>query len=106
MKGSVITCTLAASTSLMAVVGASTEGAWPHPVPCRIRDGANPELIVVTLGAVDTPLAQGTFDPVADQVILDDGATLKNYYRDMLGVKNYTLLDKSHYPLPPSGWCT
>jgi hypothetical protein len=40
--------------------------AWPHPIPCRIRDASNPDLFVMTLGEVETPLAQGTFDPVKD----------------------------------------
>lgn len=79
---------------------------WPHPVPCRIQDGTNPELMVVTLGDVDTPLADGVFDPVNDQVRLKDGTVKTNYYRDVLGVKFYQPLDKSRFPTPPSGWCS
>jgi len=30
--------------------------AWPHPIPCRIQDGTNPDLFVMTLGDVQTPL--------------------------------------------------
>ena len=80
--------------------------AWPQPVPCRIQDGPDPDLFVMTLGPVETPVAQGTFDPVKDQVTLKDGAVKTNYYRDVLGVKFYQPLDKSRFPLPPSGWCS
>ncbi len=79
---------------------------WPHPIPCRTHDGTNSDLLVMTLGQVDTPLADGTFDPVKDAVTLKDGNILTNYYRDVLGVKFYQPLDKSRYPLPPSGWCS
>lgn len=106
MKGSAMTRTLIASSSLMAAVHSTAEPAWPHSIPCRTQDGANTELMVAALGAVDTPLAQGTFDPAADTVVLKDGTVLENYYRDQLGIQCYAPLDKSHYPLPPSGWCT
>lgn len=79
---------------------------WPRPIPCRIRDGVNPDLFIMTLGNVETPLADGTFDPIQDLVQLKDGTTKTNYYRDVLGVKFYNALDKSKYPLPPSGWCS
>ncbi len=104
MKGSAMT--LIASTALIAAVGSDAEQVRPHPVPCRIEDGVNTELMVATLGTVDTPLAQGMFDPTSDKVTLKDGTKLKNYYRDRLGIKNYTALDKTYFPLPPSGWCT
>jgi NPCBM/NEW2 domain/Melibiase/Alpha galactosidase C-terminal beta sandwich domain len=80
--------------------------AWPHPVPCRIHEGSNPDLFVMTLGPVETPLAQGAFDPVKDEVMLKNGDRVTNYYQDVLGVKFYQPLDKSHFPLPPSGWCS
>ncbi|MFB3853767.1 MAG: NPCBM/NEW2 domain-containing protein [Vicinamibacterales bacterium] len=83
-----------------------TARTWPHPIPARVRDGANPDLFVMTLGDVTTPLADGTFDPVADRVTLRDGSVLANYYRDTLGVKYYQPIDKSIFPLPPSGLCT
>lgn len=79
---------------------------WPYPIPCRIQDGANPDLFVMTLGAVQTPIADGVFDPVQDSVTLRDGTVRSNYYRDTLGVKFYRPLDKTHFPLPPSGMCT
>lgn len=60
----------------------------------------------MTLGDVQTPLAQGTFDPSADRVTLNDGSVKTHYYRDVLGVKFYQPLDKSRFPLPPAGWCT
>jgi hypothetical protein len=79
---------------------------WPHPIPCRINDGSNPDLFVMTLGGVETALAQGVFDPEKDVVTLNDGSVKANYYRDVLGVKFYAPLDKSRFPLPPSGLCT
>jgi hypothetical protein len=85
-----------------------TKGAssWPHPIPCRIHDGANPDLFGMTLGDIDTPLADGVFDPVKDSVTVKDGTVRTNYYRDVLGVKFYAPLDKSRYSRPPSGWCS
>jgi len=74
--------------------------------PCRIRDGANPDLFIMTLGNVETPLAQGRFNPAQDQVRLNDGTILDNYYRDTLGIKFYRPMDKSIFPVPPSGWCS
>jgi len=79
---------------------------WPHPVPARIADGANKDLMVMTLGDVETPLADGTFDPAKDQVTLNDGTLKPNYYRETLGVKYYRPIDKSRFSLPPSGWCS
>ena len=84
----------------------AADTAWPHPVPCRIQDGSNSDLFVMTLGPVKTPIAQGTFDPVNDQVTLNDGTVKTNYYRDILGVKFYKPIDKSRFPSPPSGWCS
>lgn len=84
----------------------SAKRAWPHPVPARIRDGNNRDLLMMTLGDVDTPLADGTFDPLTDEVRLKDGTVIKNYYRDQLKVKYYHPIDKSRFPLPPSGWCS
>ena len=85
---------------------AKTKKAWPQPIPLRVRDGSNKDLFVMTLGDVQTPLADGTYDPQNDRVVLKDGAVTNNYYRDKLGVKYFQPLDKSRFPLPPSGWCT
>ncbi len=79
---------------------------WPYPIPCRIHEGANKDLFVMTLGDVKTPLADGEFDPAKDEVILNDGRVIKNYYRDSLGIKFYKPIDKKYFPLPPSGWCS
>jgi alpha-galactosidase len=79
---------------------------WPCPIPCRIHEGSNLDLFVMTLGPVQTPLAQGTFDPVKDEVVLKDGTIISNYYRNVPGVKFYQPLDKSRFPPPPSGWCS
>ncbi len=80
--------------------------AWPHPFPCRIQNGANPDLFVMTLGDIETPIADGIFDPEQDAVTLKDGTVKANYYRDVLGVKFYQPIDKSRFARPPSGWCT
>ena len=79
---------------------------WPYPIPARIGDGTNKDLFVMTLGEVQTPIADGTFDPVKDEIRLKDGRVLSNYYRDSLGVKYYKPIDKTIFPLPPSGLCT
>ena len=80
--------------------------AWPHPIPARIRDGNNKDLFIMTLGDVKTALADGTFDPAKDELTLNDGTVMKNYYRDTLRIKFYKPIDKSIFPLPPSGLCT
>ncbi|MBI4535556.1 MAG: NPCBM/NEW2 domain-containing protein [Ignavibacteriae bacterium] len=79
---------------------------WPHPIPCRIEDGANADLFVMTLGDAQTPLATGIFDPTKDEVKLNGGRIIKNYYRDSLGIKYFNPINKSYFPLPPSGWCS
>jgi len=100
--------------SIFAVIGIDTvlgqesknSPSWPRPIPCRIQDGTNPDLFVMTLGDIETPIADGVFDPMKDLVVLKDGTAKTNYYRDTLGVKFYQPLDKSHYHVPPSGWCS
>ena len=80
---------------------AAQAGAWPRPIPARSRDGANPELFVMVLGEVETPLADGTFDPLRDELTRKDGTVTPHYFRDVLGVKYFRPLDKSVFPLPP-----
>ncbi len=79
---------------------------WPHPIPCRISDDGPPDLWVMTLGDVETPLAQGVFDPSRDEVRLKDGTVIPHYFRDSLGVRYFQPIDKSRFPRPPSGWCS
>ncbi len=79
---------------------------WPRPIPARIRDGQNRDLFIMTLGDVNTTLADGVYDPSKDEVTLKDGSVMKNYYRDTLQVKYFRPIDKSVFPLPPSGFCT
>ena len=62
--------------------------------------------MVMTLGDVETPLADGLYDPTTDEATLKDGSIIKNYYREKLGVKYLKAIDKTNFPLPPSGWCT
>ena len=60
----------------------------------------------MTLGDVSTPIADGIFDPAKDELRLKDGTTLKNYFRDTLKIKYFQPIDKTRFPLPPSGWCS
>ncbi len=90
----------------MMQVAAQNRQAWPYPVPCRIQDSNNPDLFLMSLGDVHTPLAQGTFDPVKDQVTLNDGSIKPDYYKKSLGLPYYRPVDKTHLSLPPSGRCT
>ena len=92
--------------SLASATGAAANRAWPHPIPLRVRDGANRDLMVMTLGDVETSLADGMYDPRSDQATLKDGSVIERYYRDKLGVKYFQPIDKTNFPLPPSGWCT
>lgn len=84
----------------------NTNQKWPYPVPCRISDGSNNDIMVMTLGNVNTSLSQGIFDPAKDEVKLADGRTIRNYYKDSLKIKYYAPIDKSRFALPPSGWCS
>ncbi len=79
---------------------------WPHPIPARTKDADNKDLFIMTLGDISTPLADGMYDPSKDEVTLNDGSVIKNYYRDTLKVKYFKPIDKSVFPLPPSGLCT
>ncbi len=79
---------------------------WPRPVPVRLKPAGPDDMLVTTLGEVSTPLADGTFDPVADRVTTHDGRVLEDYYTDSLGITYYRPIDKSVFPLPPSGWCS
>ncbi|MCP2604615.1 NPCBM/NEW2 domain-containing protein [Candidatus Aminicenantes bacterium AH-873-B07] len=79
---------------------------WPYPIPCRIKDGENKDLFIMTLGDIETPLADGIFYPVQDKVILKDGKEINNYFKNVLKIKYFKPIDKSAFPLPPSGWCS
>lgn len=79
---------------------------WPHPIPARIADGSNKDLFIMTLGDVQTALAEGIYDPLNDELRLKDGTVKSHYYRDILGLKFFKPIDKSIFPLPPSGLCT
>ena len=79
---------------------------WPHPIPARIRDGANKDLMVMTLGDVSPSIADGTFDPATDELRLKDGTVRKKYFRDTLNIKYFQPIDKTRFPVAPSGWCS
>src|SRR5262245_17681933 len=74
--------------------------------PARVRDGANKDLMAMTLGDVSTSIADGNFNPAKDEVRLKDGTVLKNYFRDTLKIKYFQPIDKSRFSRPPSGWCS
>ncbi|MBI4332851.1 MAG: alpha-galactosidase [Chloroflexi bacterium] len=78
---------------------------WPHPIPCRTRDGQNRDLFVMVLGDAETPIADGVFHTLQDAVKMKDGQAVADYYRT-LGIRHYLPIDKSCFPLPPSGWCS
>src|SRR5215468_2668038 len=93
---------LSIPSAVAAQVPADPKPAWPHPVPCRVKDSDNRDLFVKTLGDVSPSIADGTFDPLKDEVRLKDGAAISAYYRDKLKVKYFKPIDKSRFPLPPS----
>jgi hypothetical protein len=79
---------------------------WPRPVPVRLKPNGPDDLMIMTLGDVETPLADGIFDPVRDCVTLPDGTIIEDYYRTQLDIPFYAPIDKTIFPVPPSGWCT
>lgn len=82
------------------------EGKGSNSISCRIKEGVNPDLFFVTLGDVDTPVADGLYDYTNDKVVLKDGNIVRNYFKDVLGIKYFKPIDKSNFPLPPYGWCS
>jgi hypothetical protein len=88
------------------VVISEAKPTWPHPIPARTHDNQNKDLMVMTLGAVSPTIADGIFDPIKDEMRLRDGTVLKHYFRDTLKIKYFQPIDKSRFPLPPSGWCS
>ena len=80
--------------------------AWPHPIPARTKDSGNKDLFVMVLGDVKTPIADALFDPAKDELRRNDGSVEGNYYKQKLGIKFFAPIDKSVFPLPPSGWCS
>jgi len=91
---------------MQTVLAQSRADTWPRPIPARIHDGNNQDLFVMTLGDVSTTLADGMFDPSQDEVRLKDGSVKQNYYKDTLHIKYFQPIDKTKFPLPPSGWCS
>jgi len=74
-------------------------------IPCRISGQSDP-ILFFSLGNVKTPVADGYFNVQKDIVILNNGKKIKHYYRDSLGIKYYTPIDKRIFKKPPSGWCS
>lgn len=76
----------------------------PEQIPCIVE--SNDRLLFLTLGEPEVTVKQGVYHPYLDRVVLSDGRVLDDYYRDVLGLRWFEPLDKSHHPLPPSGWCS
>jgi hypothetical protein len=108
MANEITALVLCCSLALLGAAPGQTQNSqpWPCPIPCRVQDSPNKDLWIMTLGQPQTALADGIFDPSSDQVRLKDGSVKSNYFRDTLKVPFYRPLDKSRFPLPPSGWCT
>ncbi|MEL6796675.1 MAG: hypothetical protein AAFO89_07605 [Planctomycetota bacterium] len=51
-------------------------------------------------------MANAVYDPIRDELLLDDGTAKANYFRDDLGIRYYEALDKTNVPIAPSGWCS
>ena len=96
----------AALIAILLIVSSVSAQTWPHPIPARVRDGVNKDLMVMTLGDVTPSIADGIFDPVKDEMRLKDGTVLQNYFRDTLKIKYFQPIDKTRFPLSPSGWCS
>lgn len=79
---------------------------WPRPVPVRLAPEEGDDLLVTLLGEVETPLADGEYDPELDRVTLADGTVVEDYYTEVLDIPYYEPIDKSVFPLPPAGWCS
>ena len=77
----------------------------PAVVPARIGS-QNDDLFIMTLGDAETPLADARFDTENDRLTLSNGRVIENYYRDSLHIRFYSPIEKSVFPLPPSGWCS
>src|SRR2546423_12281438 len=72
-----------------------TGASWPRPVPARIHDGGDRDLFVMTLGDVNTVLADGTVDPARGEGRLKDGSVVQNQFKDKMGGKYFSPVDKS-----------
>lgn len=82
---------------------------WPRVIPARVLtpdEAAADDLLVFTLGEVQTPIANARFDPTTDTLTFNDARRIEHYYRDSLGIRAFTPIDKSRFPVPVSGWCT
>jgi hypothetical protein len=60
LTGTLSVIALFCSTTLMA------QQKWPYPIPARIGDSNNKDLFIMTLGEIQTPLADGVFDPAKE----------------------------------------
>jgi len=77
----------------------------PDKIPCRIND-ENKNIMFMTLGNPTVEINHGYFYPYEDKVVLKTGEEIKNYFKENLKITFYKPIDKSFFPLPPSGWCS
>jgi hypothetical protein len=95
---------------------------------CRLERPTPQRVVQLSIGRVESLLADSLFDPETDDGIrfegqglrltpTDDGYALSaerltairlhlDVYKKTLGIKWYRPLDKDHFPRPPCGWCT
>jgi hypothetical protein len=60
--------------------------------------------MVMTLGDVETPLADGSYDPASDEATLKDGTITRNYYRISSCGRMSAVKDKDRKPgFSPTG---
>ncbi len=78
----------------------------PEEIPCRITGGTNNNIMFMSLGNIKSGVTQGKFYPYNDKVELLDGTVITDYFKERLKVKYYKPIDKTYFPLPPSGWCS
>ncbi|GEM_PF-6249290 len=59
-------------------------GAWPHPLPCRLKPRRDDGIRHFVLGDLVPGLAEGWYDPVLDRVTMYDGTLLQAFFEAYL----------------------
>ncbi len=77
---------------------------WPYSFPCKYNDGASPDVLFLTLGAVSSPVFQAMYDPAADMLNPFSGLPQPHYMRDQLGMQYFSPINKTRFPRPTAGW--
>ncbi len=50
-------------------------------------------------------VAEGLY-MIKDDVLLEKGKRINNYYKNNFGIRFFSPIDKRYFPSPPSGWCS